>query len=790
MDKVNRRELLKIGAAAGGVLTAGHGAGRLAEAMELRLGGEEVSRTTGRRRRSVPTTCLNCYARCGVFAYLEYGRVRKLGGNPDHPNNRGRMCAKGQAGINSLYDPERVLRPLKRVGRRGGGKWKAISWKEAYAELAAKLTDLWTAGKPEGLVFHSERDLTTQRLAKRFMNAFGSPNAIVHATLGGTNKRVAQEMTWGVPVDINDVAYTSYILNFGANPYEVHFLRTSFAQRIAEGRSQRIFDRRVHERAKMVTFDVRLSNTAGKSEEWHPVRPGTDGLVALALANVIMQEGLYNKEFLEKWTNYPIDKLKRHLSQYTPERAERESGVDAEDIRRIALEFAEAKPATTVSAGGVTDHANGVHTERCIALLNAITGNIEVKGGYCLPRVHEFAEPAPVPAEPAMKTALSHPAALPLVGGRPCDLPLTQLRKLGAEIGVYVLYEHNPAYSDPQTEAVATVLKDESLIPYLVVIDSTLSETAALADLVLPSAHYLERLEVDSPPSLELVPLVSLRQPVDEPLGQAKALTDILIDLAHEVGGEMQKYFQFTAEEYWAASLGSIPELVKAGGLSYLRKHGFWKSEVGRPEYQSYKRHGFNTPSGKFEIYSPRMEAAGYHPLPVYEPIPAHRALGKREFVLTTFQWNVHTHARTANCMWLSEIAHTNPVWINAAVAKARGIDPGDLVRLSSDVGSLIAEAHVTHGVHPGVIAVSDNCGHWESGRIAQAEPFRSDDPNTGHLWWHDEGKGYHPNGIIPAAADPVGGGQTWMDTVITLAKVERKKALHFLWFGSREETT
>ncbi len=183
---------------------------------------------------------------------------------------------------------------------------------------------------------------------------------------------------WGKSLDVNDVANTKYMLNFGCNVYESHTVYNSFVQRVIEGR--------VNNGAKLVTFDVRLSNTAGRSDEWFPIRPGTDGLVALAMANVIMREGLYDKEFIEKWTNVTVDQLKQHLARYTPEMAEKESGVPAADLVRIAREFATTKPATTISYRGVCAQYNGTQNERSVMLLNAITGNIDVKGG--LPAGH------------------------------------------------------------------------------------------------------------------------------------------------------------------------------------------------------------------------------------------------------------------------------------------------------------------------------------------------------------------------------------------------------------------
>ncbi len=773
---LTRREFVRAGLL-GVAALATEGTRRLASGMELLAGGKQVSRTTGRERVAVPSTCLGCFARCGLLGYVEDGYLMKLGGNPPHPNSRGRLCAKGQAGLNLLYDPERVLHPLRRVGPRGEGRFREVSWEDALGELAERLRELRREGKPEDFVFHSERDITTDALARRFTHAFGSPNCINFRPLGGANKWLAHQLTWGADFDMNDVAYTDYILNFGSNPYEAHLMRTSFAQRIQEGRTVRFFDGRVHSRAKLVTLDVRASNTAGRSDEWHPVRPGTDGLIALAMAHTIMEAGLHDEEFLAQWTNYPPPKLREHLSQYSPARAARESGMQEEDIRRIAIEFATTKPSTTISTGGSTKHWNGVQNERCIALLNAVAGNVDVKGGLCLPQQYSLRQPEPEPPEPESASDLLHPAGLPLVSQGVPDRMLSLAAEAKRTLGVYMLYRANPAYAAPDCARAAEMLRDERQARFIVCVDTHISETGLLADLILPSTTYLEAWELDAPPAFERVPLISLRQPVVKPLGESRGLTDIMISLAHQVGGGMERYLEFdSAQGYLRRLVAEIPELAGAGGLAYLREHGFWFNRARKANYQAYRQHGFSTPSRKFEIYSERLNAVGMPPLPTYTPIPSHQNVEGEALVLVTFQPNVHTHWLTGNQMWLSEVVHDNPLWINTQTAHQLGIGQGDRVRVTSKAGRFETHAWVTEGIHPQVVAVGDGCGHWGYGHVARAERLKSKDPETSLVWWgkgtkHGTGAGVHPNVAIEASGDPIGGGQAWMDTVV---RVER----------------
>jgi anaerobic selenocysteine-containing dehydrogenase len=188
--KFSRRSFLKLGTAGAASLGTMGFLKASSDAMELIMGGAEVSRTTGKYLKPIPSTCLNCYARCGNYGFNAYGTLLKIGPNPEHPNSRGRMCAKGQAGLNLVYDPDRVLYPMKRVGPRGDGKWERISWEEAYNQIADRMKSILADGRPEEFLFQSDRDITTQDITRRFVHAFGSPNALVnHPLAEPTNRR-------------------------------------------------------------------------------------------------------------------------------------------------------------------------------------------------------------------------------------------------------------------------------------------------------------------------------------------------------------------------------------------------------------------------------------------------------------------------------------------------------------------------------------------------------------------------------------------------------------------------
>jgi anaerobic selenocysteine-containing dehydrogenase len=669
------------------------------------------------------------------------------------------------AGINLAYDPERLLHPLRRVGKRGEGNWKRISWDEAYEETALILKGIQSSNEWLFLETGQEEILT-----RRFLRALGINRIFHNSSQIDLNAKTARELTCGAETLMPDVANSKYVLNFGSNPYENDNMYVPLMARLIEGR--------VDNQAKLVTVDVRLSHSASQSDEWLPIIPGTDGMVALAMANVIMQKGLFDESFMQNWTNYPVDELRSYLSSFTLEKAEKISGLNGKVIKRIALEFARTKPAVAISGGGLTGHINGTQNERCIMLLNGLVGSIDTKGGYLLPRKLSWQDPSPRPPQTELNENVGTiREAFSLVS------------KKNSKVGLYLCYLANPAYSDPQNNLTIELLKDESAISRLIVIDTHLSETAALADMVLPAATYLESWGIDSPPSFGLTPFLALQQPIIKPVGETEALRstttakltepmlrplgeavawgDILIQVAQRIGGKMQEFFAFdSVEDFLKKILGQFEELESLGGLNYLKKHGIWVPSVGKTNYKVYRRKGFKTVSGKFEVYSSRLKAMAFSPLPSYEAVTPPT---EEEFVLVTFSPNVHT-LRTSNSKWLAETSHENPVWINKEVGHSLGIRQGDEIKIVSRIGSVTGKVHLTAGIHPKVVAVAHGFGHWEYGNVSRGKSFKSSDPDTRAVWWSRDG--VHPNPIIPIARDPIGRGQAWNGTKVKISKV------------------
>ena len=838
----NRRNFLKLGAAS--VASGVAGGAALSRAGELPLrGGVDFSPRTGTERKAVPSACWQCVTRCPNIVFTEDNRVTKIEGQPASIRTEGVMCAKGQGGVNQVNDPDRILYPMRRVGPRGSGQWKRISWDEAIEELSGRLGKLRADGTPEKFMFHYGRmKASSSKLIKSvFLATYGTSTIGNHTSICEGGKWTAQELTWGGHYDNWDFDNTRYILNFGSNVLEAHTNHVPSAHRLMRA----LADRNV----KMVTFDVRMSNTAAKSNEWVPVKPGTDLAVVLAMCNVVMSEDLYvgkGEEFLEfcKVTRKhdaslaeKIAALKANFADYTPEWAEKISGVPAADISRIAREFATTHPAVMVSYRGPIAHYNGNEAERAFQTLAAITGNIDNPGGRCKAVGAKWKYPKGPKDKPKSRKLkiVDGPKGAAAFPTHHMSHNVLKMIKDGSagRPEIYMWYCYTPVYANGELQENIDVLKDESLIPFTVCSNPFYDESAALADLILPDATYLERWDWEDMVSPRQIGEYAIRQPAVKPMGEARDLADVLCEVAEKIGmplGIKNK------EEFVRDSCEMTPVVKAAGGFDYMRKHGVYHEPDAKPKFYSYRKvvgpeayqketvaydeetgvywdwkkahlnsaeeamekgyshtkksyksyvgqrigdavySGFKpdkvNKSGYFEIYSNLMEDKGLAPMPTWIAVPEHEKMNPDDMVLTTFKVNVQIHSRSQNCKYLSEIHHDNPAWINPVDAEKRGIKDGDTIRVKSTVGEVEIGARVTPMMRPGVIAVSHHCGHWEYGRYAsnnKAPSGHDNDPDLKRIWWKNQGT--HPNWIIPNSPDPINGQLRFMDTVVQVSR-------------------
>ncbi len=297
-----------------------------------------------RKYTLVPTTCFNCEAGCGLIAYFdqETGEITKIEGNPEHPGSRGRNCAKGPATLNQVYDPERVMHPLKRVGERGSGKWERISWDQALQEVGDKIREAFLADRRNGVMYHVGRpgeDGYTDRVLK----AWGCDGHNSHTNICSSNARIGYQSWMGHDRPSSDFANAEVIFLISAHLESGHYFNPH-AQRIMEAQARG---------AKIICVDPRLSNTGAKADFWLPTWPGTEPFLLLAIARLLVQNETWNAAFMERWTNWETYLTEKHpdrpvefsqmraalldeYAEYTPEAAEQKTGVDADTIREIA----------------------------------------------------------------------------------------------------------------------------------------------------------------------------------------------------------------------------------------------------------------------------------------------------------------------------------------------------------------------------------------------------------------------------------------------------------------------
>jgi anaerobic selenocysteine-containing dehydrogenase len=846
MKSLDRRNFMKLSAASGAVLAAGavDSQPALAGTVTFAQGGRDFSPVTGKERKAIPTACWQCVTRDSMIGFVEDGRLVKLEGHPDSIRTRGVICAKGQAGINQVYFPDRILYPLRRVGARGEHKWKRITWDEALDEIAGRLQPLLDAGTPEKLMYQYGRNKASQaKVTYDFLHAFGTNTIGNHTSICEGGKWTSQELVWGGHYDNWDFDKTDFVLIFGSNMTNTHTNHIPTSQRLIEAHVER--------GVPVYVFDVRLTNTGAFADEWIPIKVGKDGLVALAMCNVIMEEGLYKTD-LFKFMKVSADRkasvddkiaaVKEQVASFTPEFAEQESMVSADKIRDLARQFAKAKSAALVSYRGTIAHQHGSDQERAMLLLSAITGNINSPGGRC----QGVGAGWSAPSSPAGQKTGGKLSALDVNHGFPGQVAypthkvsnqVLKMIKDGSHgrPDVYIWSCYNPVYVNGEMAENREIMKDESIMPFLVSVNIVYDESSSLADIILPDVTYLERWDWEDMVSPTQVAEFYFRQPLVKPLGETRDIGDMWVGLAERLGLELT---WTSKEDFVRQSCEMTPGIKEAGGFEYMKQKGVWHDVNAEPDYYGFqteipgeavtadgvifdeatgvywnwqkskakseaeaKEVGYqNTPksykgyvgqemdgavyrgfkpdavnkSGFLEFYSELMKAKDMPVFPTYTPVPEHVAMAPDELNLTTYKVGVHTHSRTSHCKWLSEIYHDNPGWMNPTTAAERGLQDGDKIRVYNQLGEITTHVHVTEGIIPGVIAISYHVGREHSGRYGSGNP--SPIPGVADDDPDFKNKwwdkhGVHPNSIIVSTPDQISGQQRWMDTVVRVEK-------------------
>lgn len=710
---VNRRNFMRsVGAACAATSFGGWSAGTLAA-----LGQPDI---TG-AMRPVGSLCEMCSFRCPITAQVVDKKTVFIHGNTNAPQQAGRICARGGSGVSLLYDPNRIVQPMKRTGPRGSGQWKVISWEMAYKEIARKLNVIKQKYGAESVMFSSKSGSLAPHLFQ-LAKVFGSPNTFTHATTCPAGRYVAASIMMGGDLKA-DVINTKYLLTFGHNLYEGIEVADTYQHMEAQERG-----------AKFVSFDPRLSVVSSKADEWHPVRPGGDLPVVLAMCHTLIKEDLYDHDFIKRYTS-GFEAFAETVKNCTPEWAQEHSDISADVIRRITREIAAAAPHVIVSPGHRTTYTpEEIDLRRTLFAMNALLGNIERKGGmYQAKSSAIYNKLAGETVAPELKGISVN--GVPAITAKRIDEVDPQFKyvvKSGGivqqiieaveteqpyQVKAWIMARHNVVQTVTDRAALVKTLEKLDLI---VNCDVYMTESAAYADYLLPDTTYLERDEDISDVSL-MNPAYAVRQPAVDVIGNAKPSWLIWKELGSALG--LAAYYPWKdMQQRQLQQLGGDKVLHKklseAGYLDYGKAPLLYRepemvakfiktypSAVSPDQDGTYGSHlKFKSPSGLIELESPSLEAvAPGYATPKFRNVPMKK---DDELFFVQGKVAVHTNGATQYVPLLAELMKSNSVWIHPETAKLHGIKTGDEVWLSNSTGKEKGRALVTVGTRPDTVYV------------------------------------------------------------------------------------
>jgi anaerobic selenocysteine-containing dehydrogenase len=581
----------------------------------------------------IPTICFNCESACGLLAYVdkETLEVQKFEGNPLHPGSRGRNCAKGPATLNQMYDPERILYPLKRAGQRGEGKWVRVTWDEVLDDIAGRMRQAILEDRHNEIMYHVGRpgyDGTVERV----IQSWGVDGHNSHTNICSSSARLGYFLWGGFDRPSPDYANARVILLISSHLETGHYFNPH-AQRIMEGKL---------DGAKLIVLDPRLSNTASLASHWLPTWPGSEAALLLAIANYLLQNDLYDKNFVRRWVNWDAylkaerphwevsfenfeQALKELYARFTPEFAAQESGVPAEKIVEVAKIIADCQGrlAAHVWRAAASGNLGGWQVARTLFFLNVLTGSVGTRGGTSANAWNKFV-PKPFDEPPPQKkwNELLFPKEWPLAHYEMSYLLPHFLLEGRGKLEVYFTRVYNPMWTNPDGFIWLKALRDESLIRCHIALAPTWNESAWFADYVLPMGHAGERHDLMSQET-HAGQWIAFRQPVRrvalEKFGQEVKFTyeanpgevweedEFWIQLSWRIDPDgalgIRQHFEspyrpgecITVDEYYRWIFeNSVPGLVDAAAkefltpLAYMRKYGSY--EVVRENYLPYEQ--------------------------------------------------------------------------------------------------------------------------------------------------------------------------------------------------------
>lgn len=741
------------------------------------------------------SVCQICPSGCGLDVRRIGENVVKVEGNPLHRLNHGRLCPKSQASTQVLYDPDRLRGPMQRVGERGAGQWETITWEEARARVAGELGELQAVGDAHTLLFLKGNSPGHMgQLIDRFCQAYGTPNIATMGSQCTSAEKASHLLNQGwYDTSAYDWEKTRYAIFFGGSFLEdwqpqVQMLSAySFMRR---GRPE--------SRGRIIQVGSRLSVSGNKADEWIPIKPGMEGALALGLTHVIIKENQHDLAFIEEHTSGFEEFATLVLEEYSPEAVSGITGVPADTIKRLAREFAASRPSIAAAGQGLGISTNALYNNTAINALNAVVGNIDVKGGVLKQRYPTYTEwPEATLAEieqPRIDGAGG--AAHPLANCVYHELPDHILSDDPYPVNALFIYDSNPAFDSPGATRWQEAL---AKVPFIVSFASIEDESATYADLLLPDHTYLERLMDVTPPAGMGRAMVGLASAVSPPLYNTRHTGDFLLEIASDLEGmaealpwaNFEEMVKYRFEGIYNSGQGSIQAESFDEFWETLSEKGVWEG----PRYPYGKwDEVLTTASGGFEfrmdylaeivgisdddsddesdssaaaveamLASLGIEAGAeiallpHHEAPVVSGDAQEYPLQLIPYVVLPDSAN---RAQNAPLLWniyglLMREGWGNWAELNPETAHAAGIEDGEMIWVESPEGKIQIKARFYDGALPDAVNIPLGGGHTAGGRWASAV------------------RGANPTEIVTPLSDPLAGSAAWLGTRAKVYKAE-----------------
>ncbi len=644
----------------------------------------------------VYSICGMCTVRCPIMVEVENGEVSFLQGNPHASGIEGSICARGAAGLALLKDKERPQTPLIRTGSRGEGKWRSVSWDEALDYIADKLNSIREEHGARSIML-SDRGGPFRDYRRAFLRGLGTPNYFNHDSSCARNVQHAALSLFGfgrkgVSYDLKSsrhVVLQTRNLFEAINVKEVNEMMTALDQG-----------------CKLTVIDIRATVSANKASRYFQIRPGSDYAFNLAVINELLSKELYDKTYARRWIK-GFEALEKFVEPYTPEWAEEETGVPAQELRSFVQELSAARPSVLWHPGwNMSRYSDSFYVSRTIYIINALLGSVGAKGGLplvnkpgdvCRKGLKSFMDLYPKPKEKRADgvgwkyphfeegPGLGHLAFKALETGEPYPLK------------AYIAYRHDPLMAYPEPERLQ---KAFDMLDLLVSVTFSWSDTAWYSDVVLPLSTYLERESIIACKN-GLNPYFFLRRRAVEPRFDSRADWEIISGLAKRTG--LSELAYESAEEMWEFQLhdtGVSIDDFRTTGMVHL---------ADGPQYREPDEKTFKTPSGKIEIISDKWRQAGQLSLKPFEP---RERPPQGRYRLTFGRCGVHTQGHTVNNPMLYEQMPENVLWMHTAEAYKLGLRDGDWAEVSNGQHSGRIKVKVTDMIHPEAVFMVHGFGH------------------------------------------------------------------------------